>query len=204
MPALLAHLLLAVLQAVFADGPGPGRKGGLEAAFERYQVPLLTFLAHLLNDRAEAEDAFVETWARIAEREGDYEERGRFQAYLFQVAKREAFRLLGRRADRDSRDALTWDGEVPEPTWLDIPPDDPAVEVERVRTARRLERELSQLAPEPRTCFLLYHSEGLTVPEVAAATGLSPATVKRRVGAARRLLARRLADLAPGEDRDDA
>jgi len=201
---LLAHLLLAVLQAALADEPGPGRKGGLEAAFERYQVPLLTFLSHLMNDPAEAEDAFVETWARIAERGTEYEERGRFQAFLFQVAKREAFRILGRRADRDSRDALTWDGEVPEPSWLDATPDDPAAEVERARTARRLERELAVLSPEPRACFLLYHSEGLTVPEVAEATGLSPATVKRRIGAARRLLARRLADLAPGEGRDDA
>lgn len=204
MPPLLAHLLFAVLQATFADGPARGGQGGLEAAFERYQVPLLTFLTRLLDDRAEAEDAFVETWARIAEREGEYEERGRFQAYLFQVAKREAFRLLGRRADRDSRDALTWDGEVPEPTWLDVASDDPAAEVERARTARRLEQELASLSPEPRTCFLLYHSEGLTVPEVAEATGLSPATVKRRIGAARRLLARRLADLAPGEGDDDA
>lgn len=200
MPSLFAHLLFAVFHGAFASDAGPQREraGWLEAAFERYQVPLLTFLTHLLNDRADAEDAFVETWARIAQRAETYEERGSFQAYLFQVAKREAFRLLGRRVDRDSRDALTWDGDVPEPTWLDAPASDPASEVERVRTARRLENELTGLSSELRLCFLLFHSEGLTVLEVAAATGLSPATVKRRIGAARRLLARRLADLAPG------
>ncbi len=200
MLSLLVHLLLAVLA-----GAGGGRGGrALEEAFALYQLPLLNFLTRLIGDRAEAEDAFVETWSRIAQREQHYDERGRFQAYLFQVAKNEAFRLLARRADRDSRDSLTWDGEVPEPSWLDQPSDDPARAAERVRTARRLEAELAALSPEPRACFLLYHSEGLTVLEVAAATGLSPATVKRRIGAARRLLARRLADLAPGEASDDA
>ena len=199
LTCLLAHLLFAAIHGADTVARHGGDSRGLDEVFRRFQTPLLTFLTRLLGDRAEAEDAFVETWARVASSAESYEERGRFQSYLFQVGKREAFRLLARRADRDSRDALTRDGVVPEPSWTWSPGADPAADVDRARTARRLARELSELSPEMRACFLLYNTEGLTVLEVAAATGLSPATVKRRIGAARRLLAVRLADLAPAE-----
>ena len=65
----------------------------------------------------------------------------------------------------------------------------------RLELARRIDGALDALSAELRACFLLYHAEGMTVPQVAEATGLSPATVKRRIGRARAILAARLADV---------
>jgi len=176
-----------------------GNVRALELLYDRYRAPLLSFLTRLMGDAGEAEDAFVDTWTQVARALPRYEAKGRFRSFLFTVARREALHLLEKRANRDSRQALTGEG-----TELDRMRaggrSDPELEGGRAILARRLHDELGNLSEELRACFLLYHSEGLTVPEVAEATGLSPATVKRRIGRARGILAARLADVAEGQD----
>jgi len=175
-----------------------GNARALELLYERYKAPLLSFLNRFMGDVGEAEDAFVETWANVAQALPRYEAKGRFRSFLFTVARREALHLLQRRANRDSRKALTsaadrLDG-VAEPVGSG-----PEEEVHRARLARRLQQELESLSEEVRACFLLHHAEGMTVPEVAEITGLSPATVKRRIGRARTILAARLAPVMEAE-----
>ncbi len=173
------------------------RKGdvrALERLYARYRAPLLSFLTRMMGDAAEAEDAFVETWVKVAAALPTYESKGRFRSFLFTVARREALHILQRRANRDSRQALTAEGTEVERV-SDAGRGDPERGAERARLAQRLQAELDSLSEELRVCFLLYHAEGLTIPEVAEATSLSPATVKRRIAKAREVLAARLAPL---------
>jgi RNA polymerase sigma-70 factor, ECF subfamily len=168
-----------------------GNVRALELLYERHRAPVLSFLTRLMGDAAEAEDAYVETWAHVARALPRYEAKGKFRSFLFTVARREALHILERRANRDSRQALG--GEAMDPERMRASGDDPEARTDRRELGRRLEEALGGLTEELRACFLLYHGEGLTVPEVAEATGLSPATVKRRIGKARTLLAARLA-----------
>jgi len=200
---VLSNLLWLLLLFAFAAAEARlvqryqrGDAGALDELYTRYRRPLLTFLARLMGDRAEAEDAFVETWAHVARALPTYEEQGKFRSFLYTVARREAYHLLQRRANRDSRAALARDSDE---ASIDraAPGEDPEAEASRRQVADRVEGALGALSEELRACFLLYHAEGLTVPEVAEATGLSPATVKRRIGAARQVLAARLRDLDP-------
>lgn len=168
-----------------------GNARALELLYERHRGPVLSFLTRLMGDAAEAEDAYVETWACVARALPRYEAQGKFKSFLFTVARREALHILERRANRDSRQALG--GEALDTERVRASGDDPEARTDRRELGRRLEEALGGLTEELRTCFLLYHDQGLTVPEVAEATGLSPATVKRRIGKARTLLAARLA-----------
>jgi len=196
LPTLLTLLMVLLSRALPDDALVRRYQGGnvraLELLYMRYKAPLLSFLTRFMGDAGEAEDAFVETWANVAQALPRYEAKGRFRSFLFTVARREALHLLERRANRDSRQALTGEAD-----HLDAVADPrgagPDEEADRARLARRMQQELASLSDELRACFLLHHAEGLTVPEVAEATGLSAATVKRRIGRARTILAARLA-----------
>lgn len=187
-------LLWLVSDATLVRRYQRGNVRALEQLYERYRAPLLTFLSRMVGDAADAEDAFVEAWIRIARALPDYTEQGKFRSFAFTVARREALHHLERRANRDSRAALGYEGNE-----LDRIGDGAAVDPEegasRAELAQRIDGALDALSDELRACFLLYHAEGLTVPQVASATGLSPATVKRRIGRARAVLAARLADV---------
>lgn len=159
---------------------------------------MLTFLTRLMGDAAEAEDAYVETWAHVARALPEYEARGKFRSFLFTVARREALHILQRRANRDSRQALG--GEALDADRVQGGGDDPETRADRRELGRHLQGALGGLTEELRACFLLYHGQGLTVPEVAHTTGLSPATVKRRIGKARSILAARLSPTVEGAD----
>jgi RNA polymerase sigma-70 factor, ECF subfamily len=199
LPLLLLLLARALEDERLVRQYRKGDVGALENLYARYRSPLLSFLTRLMGDAAEAEDAFVETWAKVAAALPQYEAKGRFRSFLFTVARREALHILQKRANRDSRQALTAEG-----TEMDRVTDgghgDPEQGAERARLAQRLQAELDSLSEELRACFLLYHAEGLTVPEVAAATSLSPATVKRRIARAREVLAARLMPYRDEED----
>ncbi len=190
-------LLWLVSDATLVRRYQRGQVRALETLYERYRAPLLTFLTRMIGDAGDAEDAFVETWVRVARALPSYEEQGKFRSFAFTVARREALHLLERRANRDSRAALGSQG-----TELDRIGDgttlDPEEGASRAELATRIDRALDALSEELRDCFLLYHAEGMTVPQVASATGLSPATVKRRIGRARSILAARLADVRAG------
>lgn len=194
---LLLVLLWLVSDAILVRRYQRGQARALETLYERYRTPLLTFLTRMIGDAGDAEDAFVETWIRIARALPGYDEQGKFRSFAFTVARREALHLLEKRANRDSRAALGHEG-----TELDRIGDgatlDPEEGASRAELAGRIDGALDTLSEELRACFLLYHAEGFTVPQVADATGLSPATVKRRIGRARAILAARLADVGVG------
>ena len=194
-PLLFLLLALVLSDEVLVRRYQDGKVRALEELYHRYKTPVLSFLTRMIGDRGDAEDAFTETWAKIARALPDYEEQGRFRSFLFTVARREAYHVFERRSFRDSRAALSLDGDsIDELATSESSPEEEAA---GTQLAGLLQAELANLSDELRTCFLLYHVEDLTVPEVAEATDLSPATVKRRIGSARRLLAARLTDLAP-------
>lgn len=89
--------------------------------------------------------------------------------------------------------------EIPAPVAHDTPPE--------VRDAvRATEAALSRLDEETRVAFVLRFLEGMTIDEISATLELSPATVKRRIGAARSAfmaLARRDPRLAAWTDAEE-
>lgn len=199
MLSLLAILLSRALpDDVLVRRYTEGNVRALELLYDRYRGQVLSFLTRLMGDAAEAEDAYVETWAHVARALPQYEARGKFRSFLFTVARREALHILEKRANRDSRRALG--GEALDVERVGASDESPEAQVDRQEMAKRLEEALGGLTVELRACFVLYHAQGLTVPEVAEATGLSPATVKRRIGKARSILAARLTPVMEAAD----
>jgi len=88
---------------------------------------------------------------------------------------------------------------------------DPAEVVARAEEAARVEAALARLPIEQRSAVILFHVEGLTLDEVAAAEGVPVGTVKSRLHRGREAMAvylsqsavrRQRADEASGSDTD--
>jgi len=157
--------------------------------YRRHVRAVTERVTRLLARIGEAEDviqdAFVEAFASLPA----LEDRARFGAWLMRIAVHQAHRRFRRRRllarlglDRGSDDAR-----------LEAIAD-PALDPERRLQLRRLDAELAHLPASLRLAWMLRYVEGCELTDVAAQSGCSLATVKRRIQRADARLQARLGD----------
>jgi RNA polymerase sigma-70 factor (ECF subfamily) len=179
-----------------------GDPGAFEVLLRRHRAPLFTFLLRMLGDREKAEDLAQETFLRIVKGAQAWEQRSRFQTWLFTIARnlcvdqsrRDRFRRT------DSLDAQVPDGEAPLGESVAGPGIDPGRGAESARLRPLLQKALSSLPPEQREVFVLREQAGLPFRDIAEAVGVNENTVKSRMRYA--LLALRKALAAAGVTED--
>lgn len=167
-----------------------GDAGAFESLYERHRGGLFRFVLRQIGDRAQSEELFQDIWMKVIDARGNYTPDARFTTWLYRLARNHLIDNFRRRAVRPVTEASTVE-----------PADREALQPERqAETDGRLSRlvaAVEALPDEQRTVFLMRQEGGLSVPEIAAATGVSLETTKSRL----RYALRRLRD-AVGE-RDD-
>jgi RNA polymerase sigma-70 factor (ECF subfamily) len=161
-----------------------GDAGAFERLLARHRAPLYTFLVRMLGDREKAEDLAQETFLRIVKGAQAWEQRSRFQSWMYAIARN----LCADRARRDRfRRTESIDTEPVEGaggTILDGVADpgplpDQAAESERLRPL--LKAALLSLPPDQREVFILREQAGLPFREIAEMVGANENTVKSRM-----------------------
>jgi len=155
---------------------------------------LWRFIRRSVKDAAATDDVFQECWSRvIAHREG-YRPEARFASWLYRIAHNccmDYWRKSGRREARETAD----DEAIA--TAADDPAAGPLPAALAVEAGTRLGAALEELPDQQRAAFLLYVEGGLSVAEIAEATGVNPETAKSRLRYAVNRLKRSLGDAAP-------
>jgi RNA polymerase sigma factor (sigma-70 family) len=141
--------------------------------FERHRHALLRYLKGLLTNRADAEDALQETYARLLDITDLDKAGGRARAYLFKVATN-----LARDRFRRRRESSIDDASADE---LASGEDPPEVVVDFGRGLEIVKRTLLELKPRCRQVFLLRVAEELEYEAIAARLGISKRTVEREM-----------------------
>jgi RNA polymerase sigma-70 factor (ECF subfamily) len=172
--------------------------GGDAAAFERlytrHRGGLYRYITRQCGERGAAEEMFQDVWVGVVQARQRYRPEARFATWLYTLAHN---RLVDwyRRAGRVHWVAFGSDGED---TAEDDPPAArtalPEVQAESRQLAARLLTLLDDLPPPQREAFLLHEEGGLSLEEIAAATGCSLETAKSRLRYALSKLRRGLAD----------
>jgi RNA polymerase sigma-70 factor, ECF subfamily len=146
------------------------------AIWDAYSASLRAVLRRTLGPGADVEDALQEVFLRFFQSAANLREPSSLRSFLIGIAVRVASGELRRRRVRRWF-FLTADGQIPEPeSALDAA-------AEQAREAvRRLYAILDTLDDASRLAFVLRHVERLELTEVAAAMGVSLATVKRKLG----------------------
>lgn len=164
----------------------------------RLHGPALGLATRILGNRADAEDVVQAALARLWTLSSRYEpERGSVGAWFRRVLvnlcldRRRSIRLVQSRVTATLDDA--WDIADPGP--------DPAQAAAANARARRIDAAMAQLNPRQRAAIALFHGEGASMAEVAAALDTTPKAVEGLLGRARMELRTLLASDAPERGR---
>lgn len=179
-------------------------RAGEEVAYRelirRYERPLFSLLYRMVRDRELAEDLAQETFIKALNAIESYRPEYKFSSWIFKIANNAAIDHLRRR----ELDTLSLEGsphaETPdavEATALQIGDrqESPLDAVEARELGGQIERAITQLRPEYRSCILLRHVEGRAYEEIAEILNLPLGTVKTYIHRARNELRQALAHL---------
>ena len=174
-----------VLFARVATGDGDA----LAVLVSRYQARVLGRAFNLLRNWEDAEEVFQDTFLTVYSRAGDFRGESKFSSWLFRVATNFALMRLRRRR----RSPLVPEGPLglpdgpafsplgrhaaPVPNWSRRPDE----QLESQETLRALRRAIDGLVEPYRTAVVLRDVEGLSLKEIAAATGISVGAAKSRI-----------------------
>jgi RNA polymerase sigma factor (sigma-70 family) len=149
-----------------------GDAGAFETLYKRHRGALYRFVLRSLHQRSAAEELFQEVWMRVIEARARYAPQARFTTWLYTIAHN----LL---VDHWRKKGLVLvelnEDEIP------AAPDNPARQAEARQTLARFLQALDALPLVQREAFLLHEEGGLSVAEIAAATGTNEEAAKSRL-----------------------
>jgi RNA polymerase sigma-70 factor (ECF subfamily) len=163
-----------------------------EAIVERYFARCMRFALGMLRDPGEADDVVQETFVRLYRALPRYEERHRFDSWLFRILGnccRSANLLQQRREAVDVGDEITLQS-LPSPDRSDAIFDQ--------EWGDEVRRALAEVPEYNREIFLLHYVEGFSYEEIERITGVRQSALKMRVKRASDLLRARLAGVYRG------
>jgi RNA polymerase sigma-70 factor (ECF subfamily) len=149
--------------AALLDRARRGEAAAFEQLYRSFERPVFTLALRLTGRRDEAQDVLQETMIKLLDRIAAFRGDSPFWGWLRQIAVNEALMLMRRRGK------FVVEGELDEAMLADneqlLPP--------RAADAAILGRALSQMPGATRSVLWLYHAEGYTHEEIAAAMGKS-------------------------------
>lgn len=170
-----------------------GREAAFRELVRRYERPVFSLIFRMVRDRETAEDLAQDSFIKVLNHIDRYRPEFKLSSWLFKIANNVAIDFLRRR----HLDTISLDGSPHAATQAEIEATsfDVAVrqetaleEMEAKELGSAIERAISSLRPEYRSCILLRHVEGRSYEEIAATLDLPLGTVKTYIHRARHQL----------------
>jgi len=158
-----------------------GDATAFETLYARHKGGLYRFVLRGIKERGIAEELFQEIWVRVIEARQRYAPQARFSTWLYTIAHN---RMVDHWRKR-GLNVVPLEREDPD----DPAPPEPAAEAAREpqrqaetnQQLERLGRALEALPQAQREVFLMREEGGLTLAEIAVATGSNEEAVKSRL-----------------------
>jgi RNA polymerase sigma-70 factor (ECF subfamily) len=151
-----------------------GDAAAFESLYARHKGPLYRYVLRAVKERALAEELYQEIWMRVIEARARYAVQAKFTTWLYTIAH-------NRLADHWRKRGL----KLVDAAEADDPPAprgfEPEARAEGRQDLQRLTAALAALPAAQREAFLLHEEAGMTVGEIAAATGSTEEAAKSRL-----------------------
>ena len=147
--------------------------------YARHRGPLYRYLLRQCGRPAVAEELFQDIWLKLIAARAGYTVQAKFGTWLYRIAHN---RLVDHYRASARGLPLSYADDCPE--WMEIPaPEEvqPEVREDRRRQSERLLELLAELPEAQREAVLLKEEAGLSLEEIAQATGTGRETVKSRL-----------------------
>ena len=155
-----------------------GDAGAFEQLYKRHKGALFRFVLRSIRDRATAEELYQEIWMRAIEARSRYEAQAKFTTWLYTIAH-------NRLVDHWRKRGLTLVAMDDEQSGAAEPPAgadyEPQPLLEAKQSLARFARSLEALPAAQREAFLLHAEAGMSVAEIAQATGAGEEAAKSRL-----------------------
>jgi RNA polymerase sigma factor (sigma-70 family) len=149
-----------------------GDAGAFDTLYARHRTPLFRFVLRSIKVRGVAEELYQEIWMRVIEARSTYAPKARFTTWLYTIAHN---RLTDHWRKRGLTLVALEGDELPSGS------PDPADQAQAREALARFAAALDALPPLQREAFLLHEEGGLSIAEIAAATGANDETAKSRL-----------------------
>lgn len=172
-----------------------GDVAAFETLYTHHKGPLYRYFLRQGQGREDASELFQEVWTKIIRARDRYQPTAKFTTYMYQMAHN---CLVDHRRKQSRKPQQTADKAAVDPDEVAADENDgPESGAENLQTMERFQRALAALPAEQKEAFLLREEGGLSLNEIAAATGVSAETAKSRLRYAVNKLRQILGD---GED----
>lgn len=170
-------------QLIHAYAGGDAR--AFETLYDRHALPVWRFVQRSVQNAALADDLVQEVWFAVVRQAPQYEARAKFRTWLFTMAHHRVVDHWRTHKAHASLDAESEDGA----SLADMLAAESGFGPERQLNSRELAQALldalAALPPVQREAFLLQAEAGMSLAEIAQATGVSQETAKSRLRYAR-------------------
>ena len=160
--------------------------------YARHKGPLYRYLLRQCGQPTIVEELFQDIWLKLIAARTGYTVQARFTTWLYCIAHN---RLIDYYRASSRGLPVSYAGDCPE--WVEVPAaleEQPEQRDNRCRQAERLLELLAELPEAQREAVLLKEEGGLSLEEIAQATGTGRETVKSRLRYALARLRRGLGD----------
>ena len=155
-----------------------GDAGAFESLYRRHKGGLFRFVLRSVRERAIAEELYQEIWMRVIEARARYEIQAKFATWLYAIAHN---RIVDHWRKRGLQ-LVSLDDEEAEALQPRAAADyEPDRVVEAKQGLASFALALEALPPAQREAFLLHQEAGMSVAEIAQATGANEEAAKSRL-----------------------
>ena len=166
------------LMELYRDGDA----GAFDVLYHRHKSGLYRYLLRQCKLKAVAEELFQDVWSNIIRSRERYQRSAKFSTFLYQVAHNRLIDYIRQRPELAmSLDAEDEDTDSLAERMHADAGDQPEIMVERKRLIESLAEQIEALPTLQRVAFLLREEAGLSLEEIAEATGVTPETAKSRL-----------------------
>jgi RNA polymerase sigma-70 factor (ECF subfamily) len=157
---------------------GAGDVAAFEVLYRRNKGPLYRYIIRLLGTGNTAEELFQEVWANVVKARTNYTPTAKFKTYLFHIAHNKVMNHF--RRQHTSAVAQVGEDDPQEDCALHSD-QEPDQMVHRQSSMIRLFEVLDKLPDTQREVFVLREESGLSLQEIAEATGVTLEAAKSRL-----------------------
>ena len=158
-----------------------GDAGAFDVLYARNRGGLFRFITRQCRTREHAEELFQEVWMNLIQARDRYRVEAQFRTYLFTIAHHKLMDYF-RRHGRVELTLYEFDNEESATDRLAASRvDEPMVQTESHQQATAILRVIESLPAPQREAFLLYEEGGMSLEDIATATGCTFEAAKSRL-----------------------
>ena len=186
------------------EGLRAGEEQAYETLLQRYEVPVYSLVARLLDDPADASDTAQEVFLKVFRKIGSFRGDSSLKTWVYRIAVNEARnhrRWFGRHKRQEVGLETDQESGLSYGDWLQDTSRSPFEVTLDHETAELIEAALAEVNPTFRAALVLREIEGLSYEEIANVMNCPIGTVRSRIFRAREAIAAELRPLL-GTDKD--